>query len=88
MHIQLPDLINGLFEFFGGFAVINNCKKILHDKQVKGVSWHSTAFFAAWGGYNCFFYPFLHQWFSFIGGFSIFCANTVYIALMLKYRKN
>jgi hypothetical protein len=88
MIINVPDLINGLFETFGGVAVLNNCKRVLIDKQVKGVSWLSVLFFSSWGYWNTFYYSNLNQWLSFIGGLLIVLANTWWLYLLFKYRKN
>ena len=33
------DMINGLFEVFGGLLLCLNCWKMFCDKQLKGVSW-------------------------------------------------
>lgn len=83
-----PDLINGTFEATAGLMVANHCRRVLKDKQVKGVSIISSAFFTSWGFWNLYYYPHLNQWLSFLGGLSIVTANTVWVCLMLKYRKN
>lgn len=88
IHIQLPDLINGLFEAFGGASIWLNVRRILKDKQVRGVSLVATAFFASWGWWNCYYYPSLGQWLSFWGGVVIVSANSVWIFLAVKYCKS
>lgn len=80
------DAINGLFEAGGGIFLLNNCRIVLRDKAVKGISILSTAYFAAWGAFNIFYYPSLHQWFSFCGGILIVVSNLIWIFLLLKYR--
>lgn len=85
--IQLPDLVNGLFESLGGIAICGNVIKIYKDKMVRGVNLKSVLFFTLWGGYNLYFYPHLNQWCSFVGGLSIFVANAIWITLAWKYRK-
>lgn len=85
--MSLPDIVNGAFECAGGLFILNHCRAVLRDKAVAGVSIVSTAFFAAWGGWNCYFYPHLDQWCSFGGGLVIVAANALWIGLMLKYRK-
>ncbi|HYG24458.1 MAG TPA: hypothetical protein VEH04_16895 [Verrucomicrobiae bacterium] len=84
--MSLPDTINGLFEFLAGFMVLNHCRVLYREKQVKGISTLSTAFFAAWGGWNLFYYPHLGQWLSFFGGLFIFAANLLWVAMLLHYR--
>lgn len=80
-----PDLFNGLFELCGGLFILNHCRKLYADKQVKGVSLLSTVFFAAWGFWNLFYYPHLDQWVSFAGGLLIVAANTLWILMMVHY---
>jgi hypothetical protein len=82
-----PDLINGLFEFFGSGMLWRNVYQLHKDKEVKGVHWGPTAFFWSWGLWNMYFYPHLDQWWSFAGGVSIVAANGVWLAQMLRYRK-
>ena len=82
-----PDMVNGLFEACGGLALCANIKQLLKDKQVKGIHWGSTLFFTSWGLWNCFYYPHLDQWFSFLGGIFIATANIVWLALRVHYSK-
>lgn len=87
MSIQIPDLINGLFEVFGGAAVLGHCWQLLKDKQVKGVNMLSCFFFTAWGYWNLFYYPHLNQWLSFAGGILIVLGNTLWLGLIIKYKR-
>lgn len=80
-----PDLINGLFEFFGSIMLWRNVYQLHKDKQVKGVHWGPTLFFFLWGLWNLFYYPSLTQWWSFTGGLSIVIANGVWFSQMYKY---
>lgn len=82
-----PDLINGLFEALAGFAVLNNCRALYRDKEFKGVSLLSVVFFTSWGFWNLYYYPHLHQMLSFLGGLLIVGANSLWVGLMLYYRK-
>jgi hypothetical protein len=83
--VEIPDIINGLFELFGGSMVWMNVRQIAKDKAVKGVHWLPTLFFSSWGYWNLYYYPHLHQWMSFIGGLCIVAGNTCWVVLMLKY---
>jgi len=85
--MNIPDLINGSFEFMGSIALWWNVRKLYHDKEYNGISIPSTAFFFFWGGWNLFFYPHLNQWFSFLGGLSMVCANLVWAAQMIYYAR-
>ena len=84
--MTLPDLINGLFELSGSAFIWLNIRRVLKDREVKGVSIVTTTFFTSWGIWNMYFYPHLGQWLSFAGGFAIISANTIYIYLLYKYR--
>jgi hypothetical protein len=84
--MQLPDLINGSFEFFGGFFILNHCRVLIKEKRVAGISILSTVFFFSWGVWNCFYYPYLDQWLSFFGGLLIASSNILWICLLLYYK--
>lgn len=83
--MSVPDLVNGLFELGGGLLIWVNVRQLNKDKEVKGVHWGPTVFFTAWGYWNCFYYPHLDQWFSFVGGLFIVTGNTAWVTLMIKY---
>ena len=50
--MNAPDLINGAFEFAGGFLLWGNVYKLHRDREVRGVYWPATAFFGVWGLWN------------------------------------
>jgi hypothetical protein len=79
-------MVNALFEFMGGLFVLGHCKVAIKDRQVKGVSVPSAAFFLGWGVWNLFYYPGLSQWYSFGGGVFLTAANVLYVSLLIKYR--
>lgn len=81
------DLINGLFELFGGLLLTINCFKLYKDKVIHSVSLLPTTFFTLWGLWNLFFYPFNGLMFSFIGGIIVVAANSVWITMALFYRR-
>lgn len=82
---MIPDLINGLFEALAGLFVLNHCRVLLRDRAVAGVSIASTAFFTLWGLWNLWFYPQLGQFWSMVGGVFVVLANTVYVALLVRF---
>jgi hypothetical protein len=86
--MNAPDLINGALELLGGIFVLNHCLTLYQSKQSRGVSKVSAAYFSIWGLWNLFYYPHLEQWWSFSGGVLIVAANTLWVALMIRYRKN
>lgn len=83
----MPDLINALFAVLGCIFVLNHCRVLYRDKEVKGVSKLSTAVFFAWGVWNLFYFPHLGQWLSFFGGLAIVLGNCVWLAMMLYYAR-
>lgn len=86
--MQIPDLINGVFELGGGLMSWVNFKRLLRDKKVKGVDWRITGFWSLWGTWNLAFYPLLGQWASAIGGVFLVAGNTAWVVLAIKYRKS
>lgn len=83
-----PDLINAAFEVGGGLLCWGNVRRLLKDRQVKGVSWGVSTFFSVWSAWNCLFYPLLGQWCSFLGGIALFISNTTWVVLAIRFRKN
>jgi uncharacterized membrane protein YfcA len=84
--VSLPDIINGLFEAFGFFAVGASCLRLMKDKEVKGVSLVTTAFFTSWGFWNLYFYPSLGQSLSGVAAGAVCLANCFWCFLIIKYR--
>lgn len=82
-----PDMINALFEFSGGLFILNHCRAVLKHKTVAGVSVISVIFFTLWGIWNLVYYPHLNQMLSFYAGIFITVANTLWIALMVYYKR-
>lgn len=83
--MNVPDLINGLFEFGGSIVLWLNVLQTYRDKGYRGVTVWSTFLFSAWGYWNLYYYPSLNQWLSFVGGCLIVAANTSWLVLMLYY---
>ena len=84
---MIADLINGSFELLAGVAVLNHCRVVYNDKQVKGMSLLSTVFFTLWGAWNLYYYPSLGQWLSFYGGWAVFSANILWVGLCIYYKR-
>lgn len=58
---------------------------ILKDKKIRGVSILSALVFGLWGWWNLYYYPFLEQILSFLGGIFVVTANTTWVVLALHY---
>ena len=84
----MADLINGILETTAGFMILLHCRSLYHDKKVRGVSIAATAFFAAWGFWNLYYYPSLGQSLSFWGGLFVVTTNSLWVAMLLYYKRN
>lgn len=85
--MNIPDLVNGVFEFGGSLFVLNHARVLFKHKQVYGVSIASTVFFFLWGLWNIYYYFQLSQFASWVAGWGVAIANLLWIVLMLYYRK-
>jgi hypothetical protein len=86
-QMNIPDLINGLFELVGSISLWANVYKLKKDRRISGMYWPTTLFFAGWGLWNCFYYPWLGQWASFTGGCFITTANLVWAGMAFYYTR-
>ena len=85
--MNIPDVVNATFEVGGAFAISASIVKLLHDREVKGVSWYMIAFFTSWGAWNVFYYPHLGQLWSFYAGIAVLATNVVYLTLLVRFSK-
>ena len=85
MGVLGPDAINGTFEAMGAFFILLSVRKLYRDKRVRGVSWVHAGFFATWGYWNLYYYPYLDQWLSFWGGVGIVLANSIWLGQLIYY---
>lgn len=83
----LPDAINGTFELMSGFFLWNNVRILVKQKSVRGVSIITTAVFTLWGFWNLFYYPYLGQILSFVGGLNVVSANLTWVYLAIRYSR-
>ena len=81
------DLINGTFELISGLSQIVNIRKLIKDKEVKGIAIWPVIFFISWGVWNLFYYPYLGQIISFIGGLLIVITNLIWLFLWYYYKQ-
>ena len=85
--MSLADGINGSYEFIGGIFLALNCWRLYKDKQVKGVSLFTAAFFATWSWWNLYYYPSLNQWLSFSGGLLLGIMNALWVIMAIYYER-
>ena len=84
---NIPDLINGLFELFGAPFICLSIITLYKQKKVKGVSWIHVGYFAVWGFWNLYYYPYLKQWISLCGTMSIVLCNTIWFCQIIYYSR-
>lgn len=87
--MSAPDAINGAIEFVGALFTWRNALQLWRDREVKGVYWPATAFWAAWGLWNLYCYSALGQWLSFSAGAFLVAGNVLWVSLAgwLKWRR-
>jgi hypothetical protein len=81
----MNDAINGGFEVVGALLTWANVARLWRERCVRGVFWPVTAFFAAWGVWNLYYYPSLGQWLSFVGGVGLVVGNVAWVVLALRF---
>ena len=79
------DFLNGSFELAGGLFILLSVIKLYKDKKVRGISYVHVGYFTAWGYWNIYYYPYLNQWISFIGGLSVVLINTLWLGQIIYY---
>jgi len=84
---DMPDMINGIFEFLGAFAVFDHFRQVCKDKMVAGVSKYATVFFTSWGAWNLYYYSHLEQSWSWWGGLLLFIGNLFWVGGIVYYTK-
>jgi hypothetical protein len=87
VNVSTPDLINAAFEGVGAALSWGNVARLRRDREVKGVFWPVTAFFAAWGVWNVFYYPVLGKWASAVAGVVLCASNIVWVVLALRVKR-
>ena len=82
------DIINGMFEFGMACTLFKSVIKLYHDKCFKGWSIYAVLWPTLWGLWNLFYYPSLHQIYSFYGGLCVVLVNMTWIILAVYYSRN
>lgn len=83
----MHDPINGAFELVGAGLILLHCRQLVRDGQSKGVALAPFVFFTAWGYWNLYYYPAVGCWWSFAGGLCVVATNTLYVGMLLWYRR-
>lgn len=82
------DLINGSIEMIGATLTWRNAWQLRTDREIRGVFWPTSLFFAAWGLWNLYYYPALGQWASFAGGVVLVAGNVAWVAMAIRLKLN
>lgn len=85
--MQIPDLINGVFEFGISIPLAKGVMMLRADRVVKGFYWPTIVWTTAWGLWNLFYYPHLDQWLSFIGGLIVVSVNITWLVHVYYYAR-
>lgn len=86
--MQIPDTINSAFLFGGGIFIWMNVYRAWKDKVIRGVSVWPSLWFATWGVWDCYYFPHLDQWFSFVSSALAVLPNSAWLYLYWKYKEN
>lgn len=81
------DIGNAIFELGGALLQLMNVRKLLQDRRVQGVYWPVTAFFAAWGVWNLYFYWALGAPLSVLASAVITVTNITWVVLAIRYSR-
>jgi len=83
--MELNDIVNSLFELGGALLTWLNVKKLLRDKDIKGVFWPIWIFFTSWGFWNLYYYPSVGHLLSFWAGVLLVAGNTTWVVIAWYY---
>lgn len=78
------DQFNSIFPFIACSAPILNIRKVLQDKEVKGVHWFSLITYSGQVSGIYFLYT-LEQWWSMFGSASYFVLSFTWYCMMIYY---
>jgi uncharacterized membrane protein YfcA len=79
------DIINAIFEVFGGIFAILNCIQLYKDKQVKGISIISAIFFTTWSMWVIYFYYKTENLYSMYASILIGLSEIMWLAMWVYY---
>jgi hypothetical protein len=79
------DIINALFQLGGAIAVWKNVHQICRDKQVKGVFWPLTIYYAVWGMWNLLFLSHMAQWWSLAASILLVVGNIIWSLIAIRH---
>lgn len=84
--ISSPDLVNASIELVGALFTWRNAWQLGIDREIRGVYWPTSLFFAVWGLWNLYYYPVLDQWASFSAGLVLVAGNIAWVAMAIRLK--
>lgn len=82
-----PDHINAFFECSGLFFVFPSIIALYRTKSAEAISLWTVFFFTSWGFWNMWYYPSLGQFWSGVGAYGVAGANSIWLGLIIYYKK-
>jgi len=79
------DQMNAAFELGGAFLRTLDCVKLFQAKRFMGGHLGTALYFLLWGVFNVFFYPSLHQEWSFWAAIALMTINGVWFVMAVHY---
>jgi hypothetical protein len=83
--VKTFDLINALFQLGGALAAWKNVQHLWRDRQIRGIFWPLTIYYAIWGLWNLAFFSHLAQWWSLASGTMLVSGNIVWSSIALHH---
>jgi hypothetical protein len=84
--LQLPDFLNGSLELVCAGMLYLDVRTLLKHKTVQGISIIARTFFWGWSIWNLWWYPHLHQTFSFVGALAVMLPQTFWLGMLIRYK--
>lgn len=81
----LSDMMMGLIQVTSAGFLGVSVLQLFRKKYVSGVSAVTVSFWVAWGLWDLYYFPSLHQWWAFGGGVVVTMMNALYVSLILLY---
>lgn len=83
---NIYDKVNGGFVCVAALFYALNLFKLIKDKEIKGISKVSIAFFSIWNIWTLFFFIAVSKyWWTISAYVAVAILNIAYIVLMVKY---
>jgi len=85
LTVDKSDFINGLIYITLTVFIWVSIRRVLLDKEVKGVSWMTLGGLASRSCWNLYFYTHMTLWYSLVGVTTLAFSEVTYCILLYKY---